>query len=291
MKFWVTFAEKYGMPFILGKQPRGIGDAETKKFLANLENMVQDAVAVIPDDASVDIVEAGGKGASGDIYKGLKESCDEDITIGILGQNLTTSVKEGSLAASQSHMQVRKDITDSDKKIVEKTLNQLNRWIDELNWGGAGEDLPIFTFIDDEDDTALANRDKTISETGVKFTKPYFVRKYGFADDEIEVPAPSPASPGGSAFAERKNAGGSFIDQEAIDAAIGNIPPEKLQMQMEGVLTPVIDMITQGKDHNAIMTNLAEAYPTMDTAALEEMLARSIFVSELWGRLNAKDGD
>lgn len=57
---------------------------------------------------------------------------------------------------------------------------------------------------------------------------------------------------------------------------------------MEGVLKPVIDLINESGDYNTAMEKLIEAYPDMDTEAIEKMLARAIFVSELWGRLNAR---
>ncbi|EKD68586.1 MAG: hypothetical protein ACD_47C00537G0001, partial [uncultured bacterium] len=62
LKFWVMFTEKYGMPFIIAKQPRGIGEDETTKILEMLDNMVQDAIAVIPDDTTLDFQTPESKG-------------------------------------------------------------------------------------------------------------------------------------------------------------------------------------------------------------------------------------
>jgi phage gp29-like protein len=56
---------------------------------------------------------------------------------------------------------------------------------------------------------------------------------------------------------------------------------------MEGALKPIIDLINESGDYNAVMERLIETYPDMDIKAIEDMLARAIFVSELWGRLNA----
>jgi phage gp29-like protein len=73
-----------------------------------------------------------------------------------------------------------------------------------------------------------------------------------------------------------------------IDNAAADLKPADLQNQMEGVLKPVLDLIKKGTSFDDILTSLAEAYPNMDNAALQEMLSRAIFVSEVWGRLNAK---
>ncbi len=309
-KFWVVFVEKFGMPFLMGKLPRGLDQKEYDALADILANMVQDAIAVVPDDSSIEMVTGSGKGSGGsgssDLHERLINSCKTEISIGILGQNLTTEVKGGSLAATQSHMEVRKDIRDADKRLVQRTFSTLIGWIYELNFSGG--DRPGFSMYEEEDvDTALAERDKTLADTGqVKFTKQYFVREYGFQEDDIEVVSNPqtaqfsegtvPDLPTVGGLPRTKRSGGvesglspaqGFPDQQALDDAIDSISPEDLQAQMEGVLKPIIDLIAQGEDYNAILEKLTEAYPNMDTSAIEEMLARAIFVSELWGRLNA----
>lgn len=49
-------------------------------------------------------------------------------------------------------------------------------------------------------------------------------------------------------------------------------------------------MVQDGEDYNVILEKLAEVFPLMDDKALEEMLARAIFVGEVWGKLNAGRG-
>jgi phage gp29-like protein len=46
LKFWVIFTEKYGIPHLVGKHPRGASKEETDNLADLLEDMVQDAVAV-----------------------------------------------------------------------------------------------------------------------------------------------------------------------------------------------------------------------------------------------------
>lgn len=283
MKFWVIFSEKYGMPFLIGKHPRGTAQQETDKLADALENMIQDAVAVIPDDSSVEIKEAGGKAASADIYSKLLEFCKAEVSIALLGQNLTTEVKGGSYAAAKSHMAVREDIIDADKKLVEKAFNTLIRWIAELNF--SADALPLFSMWEEEDvDKDLAERDKTLVDAGVKFTKQYWIKAYGFEEADIETQSNNIAEQ--REFTEKKDS--PFPDQQALDDALDSITSEELQKQMEGVLKPIIDLINDGNDYNDIMERLIETYPDMDTEAIEEMLSRAIFVSEMWGRISAE---
>lgn len=189
MKFWVIFSEKYGMPFLVGKHPRGEAQSEIDKLADMLEAMAQDAVAVIPDDSSVEIQEAGGKGASADIYAKLLEFCKAEVSIAILGQNLTTEVKGGSYAAAESHMQVRKDIIDADKKLVEKILNQLIKWIAELNFNSS---YPVFSMWEEEDvDKNLSERDEKLTasmeKSGLRLSRRYYQKSYGLEDEDVEV--------------------------------------------------------------------------------------------------------
>ncbi|MCZ6127734.1 DUF935 family protein, partial [Escherichia coli] len=65
MKFWLRFAEKFGSPWVIGKHPRGANDAEIEKLLDSMEQMVEDAVAAIPDDSSIELKAADGKALAG----------------------------------------------------------------------------------------------------------------------------------------------------------------------------------------------------------------------------------
>ena len=296
LKFWVVFTEKYGMPFIVGKKPRGTDKNETDALADILETMVQDAIAVIPDDASVEIMEASGKSASADIYAKLLEFCKTEVAITILGQNLTTEVKGGSYAAAESHMAVRQDIVYGDKKLVERVFNELIGWIYELNFGNG--ERPVFSMWEEEDvDIDQATRDKTLTDCGVKFTKVYYMRAYGFEEGDLEVgnpPAIQPPESNGSNILNHAEGvlnglnKSFFPDQDAVDAAITSISPKEVQKQAEGVLRPIIDLIEQGHNYQEILDTLSGTYPNMDDAAIQEMLGRAMFVSELWGRLSVQ---
>lgn len=288
LKFWVTFTEKYGMPYIIGKHPRGTSKEETDAFASLLDQMIQDAVCVIPDDSSVEILE-GGKSASASIYRELVEYCDNEITIALLGQNLTTQVTGGSYAAAQVHMQVRKDLIDSDKLMVEKTLNKLIDWIYELNFSDG--EKPIFSMYEQEDvDKDLAERDEKLTKalqlSGLKLTKRYFQKYYGFEDEDLEELPPNKI-PSEIAFSEPSEK--TFPDQQALDKAIDSLEPETLQKLIEEVLKPVLDLLKTGNSYEEIMENLYELYPDMSSEKLEELLTKAIYISELWGIVNARN--
>jgi phage gp29-like protein len=309
LKFWVNFVERFGTPWIIGKLPRGTDKAKTDDLADLLEAMVQDAVAVIPDDSSVEIIEAAGKGASSDLHRALVEWCNSEVSTAILGHAGASESTPGKLGGENTAGDVKQEIVDADANMAIETVNTLIGWIHELNFGAASES-PAFSMWQEEDvDLDLATRDKTLTESGVRFSRKYFTKAYGFEEEDIaEVSAPPsgipPAPPqlpaefsahrrhcphcSGAQFADAEKTGAPpFPDQVAIDDLVESIPPEELQAQMEGILKPVLDLIGKGNSPEDILSALSEAYPNMRDDALEQMLTRAIFVSEAWGRLNA----
>jgi len=119
----------------------------------------------------------------------------------------------------------------------------------------------------------------------VRFSRKYLKENYNLAEDDIDAIMP-PAASGqqqGQAFAEESPTPANDGVAEAMDAA-GTITPAELQQQAEGLLKPVIALIRSGATREAILEKLAGTWPQMDDHALETMLARAMFVSELLAR-------
>jgi len=287
-KFWAVFCEKYGMPHIVGKVPRGAGPNEIGELMHDLENMVQDAVAVIPDDSSVEIKDAAASGGSVDAYERYLGYCEKSISKALLGQTLTTDVGDkGSYAAAKTHMEVRADIITGDKKIVEEIIQQLLDWTCEFNF--PGEAVPVFTMFAPEDvDMQQAERDEALTRTGVRFRKSYFQREYGLTEDDFDLvdPLAAAAATGGTTtFAAKAPApAGAAPEQLAEDMQLS---PEALQTQAAALAQPVMDAIKAGGGLEEIEAAVMAAYPDMDTAKFQEQLARALYVAEIWGRMNA----
>src|SRR5207247_5364054 len=66
------------------------------------------------------------------------DRCDMSIVLALLGQNLTTEVKEGSVAAARVHGDVRQDILEGDNQSLALCLyEQLARPFALFNFGDA----------------------------------------------------------------------------------------------------------------------------------------------------------
>lgn len=182
---------------------------------------------------------------------------------------------------------VREDFKDGDKKLVCQTMNQLIRWINELNW--RAPDVPLFGLWEEEDvDTAQAERDEKLSaaleKSGLKLSKAYYLRTYNLEDGDVEETGDRPL-PAEVQFAEASAQ--APAGQTAIDDFISSFSADELQSEMKTVLMPLINDLQQTGDYAEAMEKLAEAYPAMNTDSLQEVLTRALFVAELAGRLDA----
>ena len=282
MKFWVVFTEKYGMPHLIGKHPRGATKAETDSLADMLEEMVQDAIAVIPDDSSVEIKEAS-KSSSAEIYEKLIDKMNSEISKAILGQTLTTEVgATGSYAAANTHMQVRQDIIDADKKLVESVINQLITWIYELNYPNA--EVPVFELYAPEDvDLTLAQRDKILSETGVKFTKEYFIKAYGLEEEDFDIREdiiPSQV-PNFKEFKEQEEETAP-LGQQQLEDLFKFLAENELTAQAQKMISPLISLLESCESYEEAYELLTDK--NLKSKKFEESLQKALFLSELQGR-------
>jgi phage gp29-like protein len=240
--------------------------------------------------------------ASSDAFERFKTSMDSEISKVILGQTLTTEVGDkGTQALGTVHKSVMESFISADKTLVKSFFEDVAWIYGQLN--DATADSPVFEWEQEEDEkNSLATRDKTLADTGmVRFTKAYFMRKYNFEEgdiDEVQKQEPPPIDPNGNPGNPNKEnnqpmanfAETGFPDQDALDKFMTSIPAGAMQGLAEDALKPVITGIMEGKDFEQVMEHLAKVYPDMDSARLEEVLARAIFVAEVWGRLNAAKG-
>lgn len=279
MKFWNIFTEKYGMPFLIGKVPSVASEAERATLLTNLESMVMDSVAVINDDEAIDMPHVTSGTASVAIYSDLINFCNIEISKAILGQNLSTEMTSGgSYAAMKGALTVRDDIIQMGEKLVCQTLNQVIQWLCNFHFGETA--YPEFNFYQEEDSQKeLAERDKILSEAGLKFGKEYWKKAYNFDDDDFEIADPASAEPPPEKPEPAEFAEGSFdlIDSISGNAAVKTVPA------IDKMLAPLMRRIGKAKSYQEIAELLYSWYPEADISAFQEMLSRALTFTSLIG--------
>ena len=273
-RWWVTATEKYGTPAILGKLPRGTNTKEIAQFLDNLERLVQDAVTVIPNDSAVEILDgnSGRSSSSTSPHKELIEQCNSEIALAIVGQTLSSEVgSTGSYAAAKTHNDVREEIVASDKRMIERVIQSLVEWTFNFNWQGQA---PTFELFRESDvDKVLAERDKILHDSGLKFTKAYFMKAYGFSEDDIELdngPAVSFAAP------TKKLTSQAYMPKE-----------QSLHELAGDLIQPVINLIEQGQSLEEVRRSITGLYRQIDTKKLEEALSLAFYMCNVGGIFSA----
>jgi phage gp29-like protein len=202
LKYWMQFMEKFGIPWLVGKVPRGTSKDQRTALLTDLSTMVQSAVAVINDDETIEAMDMGRgtSSRSNNIYAEMANNANGEISKAILTQTLTTEIGDkGAYAASQSHLKVRSELCEMDKELVAGAFNRLFEICCKLNFAGAV--TPQFIFVREEDPKEeYARRDTQLSGQGVRFSEEYYARQYNLRVDEFTVvdptPPPAQAAPG-----------------------------------------------------------------------------------------------
>lgn len=276
MTFWSIFTEKFGMPYLVGKVPRGTSEPDRVKLRDTLVQMVQDAVAVINADDSIDTLEAKGKAASADIYSLLVKTANGEVSKANLGQTLTTEIDgKGSYAASQSHMEVRQDLGEGDKWMASSAFKTLFRWITEINFPNAQP--PVYKAHEEENlQTERAERDERLKDQGVKFTASYYQRVYNLEEDDFELETSEPLSrePGtDSEFAEG--------DEPALEyqASVDRLADKAIQRALPlfgQIKQQVTDFLAGQKNLKKASKNIAQLYSNPTGNILAEILADSL---------------
>lgn len=305
LKFWVTFTEKFGTPWVVGKSPRGTGKPEQAALLEQLEAMVQDAVAVIPDDGSVDIVEAAGKTGSADLYERLLMFCRSEISIALLGSNQTTE-KDSTYASAKAGGEVADELRDADARLVEASMNQLLRWVVDLNEGEAAP-APKFELYEQEDvDQDQAKRDEILVRAGARLTREYFMRTYDLQEDDIDAAAAPAVPQGAMPTADPGPAAGAtpapgsgqvaFAEPTPTDAgpvaALATELTDPLLTSTQPTWNAMVQQLQQLVDSAQSMADvqqaMLDAYGGLDSAELVRLMAAAMALAELKGLADAR---
>lgn len=295
VEFWATFTEKYGDPMTIIDEPdfKGTPEEIEKKrddFAKLVYDMVQDAVIITGKGQRADVKQSGGT-ASVEIYERFAGYMDDQISKGVLSHTGAIDSTAGRLGGEDAAENVLDALAEADKSMIEATFQQLVNWWYQFNFPTAT--APRFELYREADiNKATAERDAVLAEKiGVKFSPAYIMRTYSLRAGDFTIsaptpagnPAPSPAPTGSPAFAESDTP----PDQRAIDQLADSLTPDQLQTQMEMMLKPVYALVSGAATYSEVLGSLASTFPKMNSADLQAVLTRCIFIAEATGRLSA----
>ncbi|MBT9485830.1 MAG: DUF935 family protein [Myxococcales bacterium] len=148
-KFWMTFAERFGLPWIHDDMPNGTPEEKIEARSRELAQAILDSVLVTAGGDKLTFHQAQAAGAS-DLFSHIIASADADISKALVGQTLTSSSGDGagSYALGKVHDQVRNDLVDADRALVASSISRMLGWVTELNVAGARP--PVFRWVDED---------------------------------------------------------------------------------------------------------------------------------------------
>ena len=287
LKFWMIFVEKYGMPKAIGKCPPTATDKEQQQFLKMLSNLIRDAVAVIPQTGSVELLETRLSGTNP--HSEIVTWADKAMSKAWLGETLTTEQTSagGTQAMATVHNDVRADLALDDAAMVESSVNQLIRWIYEVNWPNE-KDIPWMNIILPEDlQQARLDRDVKLTQLGVKFNAQYITDIYGIDEKYFKM---FEAQPQGGMFAEHDGKCHCFAEGDlkiGIEKMIQDLSAEDLQEQIEELAKPIIDLAKHCGNYEQFEEELYKILPNVSSKKMDEAVTKCLVLSEMQGRADA----
>ena len=277
LQWWVTFAEKYGLPWVIGKYGSASKKEDREEMLTRLSAMVRDAVAVIPEGASVDLLTHKGGGQT--VHERLCAAMDRSISKAIMGQTLTAEVGEkGSYAASKTHETVLESYQEADQKLVKTTMEEI-AWIYGLV-NAPAVSPPEWAWYEEEDLQAdRAERDgKNCENSGLKLSKSYLVRTYGYQEGDF---VEDKKEPGGD-FAEGDGDHQGQVDRLAESSA------GQAGKFTNAAMARIMALVKKAETPEELEQALADAQGEFLEGDFDELLSRALLAADMFGQWAAE---
>lgn len=281
---WQRYSEMHGGPIRAGVTPAGAKEGDRTTFLNDLDRLASDTAIVLPEGFDLKMIEASGK--SFEAFEHLIEWCDKAMTVAILGQNLTTQVEGGSLAAAQVHDNVRLDLVRSDTESLATGLReQVVSWWAEFNLGDrALAPWPRWQADPPDDLAQQAETYLKLSQAlgnfaGVGVEVGPILEKYG-----LEASITPALSQIRLASRDRPSAARGFVRgqlyTDALDDSARLVGAEALRPDLRALL----DIIESAADYEELRRRIIDAYGAMAPEALADLLEKALILADLAGR-------
>lgn len=244
LRDWARFSEVHGLPMRVAKYPAQAPAIDKARFVAGIRNLGAETTVGLPiqtgpDAASwaVELIEAAGQNWQS--FPGLRDACDQSITLAVRGTNLTTQVSPGagSKAAADTHRDEDSDYARADRrKLCSGLRRHVLRWYCIFNRGNTDCLPKKVELVDPESEDRLAAatasniRAQAVynwKKAGVKIDAYKTAEECGeilLEGDEAEQasngPLPAlPAAPKPGGFGSPSNSGDAPPDDAPVDDA------------------------------------------------------------------------
>ncbi|MCL2076030.1 MAG: DUF935 domain-containing protein [Betaproteobacteria bacterium] len=127
---WVEFIEQFGRPLRLGRydsERMKDNPADLDVLFDAVRSLGSDASAILPRSMEIEFHDAAVSRSNADLWRGLAEYLDRQVSKLVLGQTLTAETSEtggGGFALGKVHNDIRLDILDDDAQALARTINR-----------------------------------------------------------------------------------------------------------------------------------------------------------------------
>ena len=288
-RFFVKFAEKYGLPWAVGKYPPGTPQSEQNDLADALAQMVEDAVAAIPADDSVELIESSHSGQL--VHERLIDICNREMSKALTSQTLATEIQgEGSRAASETHRDREQSVNESDREVISDTYTELCRWITEINFSNAAP--PVWEFYEEAE--ARQEWVTVLSEA-----RDFVDIPVNFAHERLQIPQPEPGEDilprtvQPAPIPPAEFSGGQCPHCNGVHEFKQHTPDATTQAaaqaadQADKLIASMVDEVRELLDRVDTLTEvrdgLTEIYPDIDETRLGEMTSLALMTGLLQG--------
>jgi phage gp29-like protein len=316
---WNRYSEVHGMPIKLLKFPESAGHDEKQAVAAALAKLQTETAIGLPQamsdspgaDWDLTLLEATANTWQG--FRELLTKAEERIAIRILGQNLTTNVDGGSLAAANTHDRVRLDYVRFDARSLASTIRtQILMPFAAYNFGDPDLAPSVTWDVDPaEDQLARSQAVATLVQAAALAESAYDVdarellrqgkvplRDAGTASaaraageaakasqPDAAQEAPYPGSWGGAGLSKRMEldsratarADGDYVDALAASAA------REAARSLGPLLRELVAIVRSGAGYSEVRAELLRAYPDLDSAAIADIMSSALAAAALSG--------
>jgi phage gp29-like protein len=292
IQFWLTFADKFGSPTAVGKYPNTATQKDKKDLLDALGALANDTGVTIPENMVIELLEAARNG-KGDTYETLCRYMDEEISKAVLGETLSTTMGKsgGSYAASNTHNEVRLELTKADADLLSDTLNAtLIKWFCEFNFPDAKPPRVKRDFSEPADIGEKAATDKTVFDMGFKPTLKYIRETYGDGWEEAAAPSTADQQPAAQTGAGQDGATASFSEttlppaqQVIVNGAVAL--SQDYETLLKGRVDSLLALLDETKDLALFSERLQELIADTAMDQVQSVLENSRISASLLGKL------
>ena len=280
-QYFERLARRFGMPWPVGHHAGGPDRAAEMADL--LMKMLRDGVAAVHTDEKVELLSITGQGRSA--QERLISTCNREMSKALTSQTLATEIEgEGSRAASETHREREQAVSKADRALVSRTLTELCGWLTAWNFPDRVP-APAVEFYDEPTAREGWARVLNIARGYLRIPAAEAYERLNIrppvAGEDLLDAASGGADPGGMEFGRGRRG--------ALSAVIEAIDGDEWRDLAEPLVGPILRRAAA--DPEATMADLAALYPDMDADALEERLARLLFVADLWSRVGPAAAD